>query len=455
MATLNSTNYQAAFSRRLAKEVLPVVYRDITLDQFADKKKMEKGAGVAWTATRFNRVALPQAPLSEGVQPTGNILQISQVTGVALQWGDKITLSDVAVTTTMYDLLQQAKRMLGISIKELRERNGFAILMGATQVNYVAQAGSRSALTAGNVLDTTTINRTYSNLRNEGAFPWNGSASDTNPRSGPETGPRTSEMGPMRAPHYAAICSPLVTNDLRQNSTLVLAWSYSDVTRLYNNEVGYFGGIHFTESNMVPHWTGVASVTGTGQTTGGALANATYALQVTATDTLNQFGESLVYQVQTGVTVGGSGAGSITLTAPSTAGYTYNVYISAAGSTTITNLALATATGVPTSGLYSGQAVQIAPGASVTVTAIGLFQIPPAAPTTGVTVYPTFVFGREYFAQTMLEDISYTFLGDADKSDPLNQLRVVGYKFFEGYLILNQQFGCRIESSVSNTGTFG
>src|SRR5215472_5362685 len=137
MATLNSTNYQAAFRRQLAKEVLPVVYRDITLDQFADKKKMEKGAGVTWTATRFNRVALAQAPLSEGVQPTGNILQISQVTGVALQWGDKITLSDVAVTTTMYDLLQQAKRMLGISIKELRERNGFAILMGRRRLTML------------------------------------------------------------------------------------------------------------------------------------------------------------------------------------------------------------------------------------------------------------------------------------------------------------------------------
>ena len=60
-----------------------------------------------------------------------------------------------------------------------------------------------------------------------------------------------------------------------QNSPLVLAWSYSDVTRLYNNEVGYFGGIHFTESNMVPHWTGVAAPTASGSNTGGALAAAT------------------------------------------------------------------------------------------------------------------------------------------------------------------------------------
>ena len=81
--------------------------------------------------------------------------------------------------------------------------------------------------------------------------------------------------------------------------------------------------------------------------------------------------------------------------------------------------------------------------------------MPPAAPATGVTVYPNFVFGNEYFACTVLEDVSWTTLFEADKSDPMNQLRVIGYKFFQGYLILNQQFGCRIESSVSNTGTFG
>ena len=81
--------------------------------------------------------------------------------------------------------------------------------------------------------------------------------------------------------------------------------------------------------------------------------------------------------------------------------------------------------------------------------------MPPAAPATGVTVFPTFTMGEQYYACLELEDVSYTFLGEADKSDPLNQLRVIGWKLFEGWVILNQQFGCRIESSASNTGSFG
>jgi hypothetical protein len=103
----------------------------------------------------------------------------------------------------------------------------------------------------------------------------------------------------------------------------------------------------------------------------------------------------------------------------------------------------------------AGNATQIAPGTTAIITGIGLYQVPPAAPATGVTVYPTFVFGSEYFACLKLDDVKWTSLFEADKSDPLNQLRVVGYKFMEGFVICNQQFGCRIETSVSNSGTFG
>src|SRR5580765_3466793 len=112
MATNTSVQYPPALRRQRAKGVLPIAQRYLVAYQHASKKKMEEGAGVTWTATRFNRVPLPFAPLSEGVPPIGEQLSISQVTGVALQWGDKITLTDVAVIVTMYDLIKQARRLL-------------------------------------------------------------------------------------------------------------------------------------------------------------------------------------------------------------------------------------------------------------------------------------------------------------------------------------------------------
>jgi N4-gp56 family major capsid protein len=451
MATNVSSQYQAALRRQLAKEVLPIAQRYLVAHQHAVKRRMEQRAGVTWTATRFNRLPLPFQPLSEGVPPIGEQLSISQVTGVALQWGDKVTLSDVAVIVTMYDLIKETRKLLAVQIAETHERNAMFCLMGSTQVNYVGQVGARASLVAGSVLDTVTLNRTYSDLQTLGA-PFIGGQMEPDITREIEHGARASERGPMNSDHYVAIVHPLVANDLRQNAAVQQAWSFSDVTRLYINEFGYWSGIHFTWSNMVPQFSGNAAPTGTNAV--GSLATATYVIQITGTDTLNLRGESYISQISAGVSVT---TGGISVTMPANTAYTYTVYISLAGASTPTYIATTSTTGAgsPTTGPLAGQATQINAGATIILTNFGSAQIPPGAPATGVTVFPTFVMGEQYYACLELDDVSYTFLGEADKSDPLNQLRVIGWKYMEGFVILNQQFGCRIESSASNTGTFG
>jgi hypothetical protein len=97
----------------------------------------------------------------------------------------------------------------------------------------------------------------------------------------------------------------------------------------------------------------------------------------------------------------------------------------------------------------------MAGGQTVIITGIGTAQTPPAPPATGLTVYPTYIFGRGAYGQVMLDDARFTYLKEADKSDPLNQLRVVGWKVFYGTLIQNQQFFMRIESLSAFSTTFG
>ncbi len=241
---------------------------------------------------------------------------------------------------------------------------------------------------------------------------------------------------------------PLVAQDFRENSTVVTAWSYSDLNRLYNYEAGEWGGIRFCLSNMVPTWTGVAAIQGTAGSAG-ALATNTYYIKVTASDTQNQF-ESQIYQVSNSISVTGPN-GSVAVILPTLAGYTFNVYIGTANTTL--NLGLS-ASG-PTTGPQQGQAVQLAGNQTVIVTGLGTAQTPPAPPATGLTVYPTYILGRGAYGQVMLDDIKISYLKDADKSDPLNQLRVVGWKCFYGTLIENQQFFMRIESLSAFSATFG
>jgi hypothetical protein len=250
-------------------------------------------------------------------------------------------------------------------------------------------------------------------------------------------------------PHFTCVLHDFPAADLRENQPIQYAWSHSDINRLYNNELGEWSGIRFCVSNMCPYWTGVAQINGTAGLTG-SLATGTYYVIVTASDTQNQY-ESSIYQVSAAISVTGPN-GSIQVALPVLSGYTFNIYVGTSNAPT--NLGLAPAAG-PNVGPLQGQAVQLAGGQTVTITGTGAFQVPPAAPATGVTVYPSYIFGRGAYGQVMLDDVKFTYLKDADKSDPINQLRIIGWKCYYGTLIQNTQFAMRIESTSAFNSTFG
>jgi hypothetical protein len=205
---------------------------------------------------------------------------------------------------------------------------------------------------------------------------------------------------------------------------------------------------------MVPYWVGLANNAGgatyTAVATGGGFGAGAYTVQITGSDPQNQY-EQQILQVSAPVTLVANGSLSVVL--PNTpANYTWSVYVSPAGGTQPVNLGLSTSG--PTTGPYAGQAVQLAAGATVVITNIGLPQVPPAAPATGVNVFPTYVFGEHFFAALELRNIEWIRLMNADKSDPFNQLRIIGWKGWDGAVILNQLFGAIIESSATGTGAW-
>lgn len=449
MAVNVSTQFTADVENYIAEKTLPIARRQLVVYQFGDPLELPKGRGTTYTATRFNRVPLPFTSLSEGVPPLGQNMTFVQVSATAVQWGDKITLTDVAELTIKHPLFQKAIELIGLQAGETLERNTFNNLMALTQVNFVNSRANRAALVAGDVLNTFELIRARATLDTVGAIRFN-SADPTDVKRDAGAGEPDASDNPRNMSHYVAVMHTLVEADFTQNNDVKLAWSYSDIHRLYNDEAGEWGGVRFCRSNLVPTFTAMAQINGTPAATGGTLAANTYYLIITASDTQNQY-ESQIAAVSTANVVGGAGTGSISVVLPAKAGFTYNAYI---GTTTSpVNLALSAAG--PTSGPLQGQAVQMSPGTTVTLTAVGAAQVPPSAPPTSlITVYPTFIFGKGAYGQVMLSDIQTTYLTGADKSDPLNQLRVVGWKIFYGTIILNQLFACMIESVSAFSATF-
>ncbi len=448
MATNVASSFSSDIEAYIAMETLPLVRRQLVVYQFGDPLTLPKGRGTSYTATRYNRIPLPFQPLTEGSPPPGEQMTIAQVTATAQQWGDRVVITDVAEITIKHPLFQKACEVTALQVSETLERNTFNTLNAGTQVNYVGAVGSRGALTSTSYLTGLEINRIAAQLMNIGAPRFMGDEM-TNTKLDADAGGARASDSPRTMPHYVAVIHPFVMGDLYKDSTIVTALSYSDINRLYNYELGEWRDIRFVMSNMIPTWTAKAQINPTAVVGGGTFAATNYYVVVTASDSQNQY-ESIIYLVSNLTAVAASG--SMTVALPSLPGYTFSIYVGTTSSPA--NLALSVSG--PTYGPFSGQAVQIPGNQTVTITGVGLAQTPPAAPAVAAgTVYPTYVLARGAYGQVMLDDVKFVYLKDADKSDPLNQLRVVGWKTFYGTLIENQQFFARIESVSSISPTFG
>lgn len=446
--SLGVTNAAPAFQSDveafIQEEVEPLARRQLVAYQFGKPLHLDINRGTTYTASRYQRLPLPYAPLQEGIAPPGEAMQLFQVSATAQQWGDCVIITDVANLTIKHPLFQQAIQLVSIQMPETFERNTMNTLVAANQVNFANNRANRAALTVTDVMTPHEANKIFGSLETYGAPRFNGDErEDMMIEAGAYRDPSRS---PAVMQHYVALIHPLPAQDMRENAQVNTAWSFSDINRLYNNELGAYGGVRYVESNMIPFWTGVAAVTGTASTTGGSLAtSSTYNIQVTGAPALTSV-EQKIYQVSGNISVTGP-TGSISVTLPTLPGFVFNVYIGTSASPTN----LATTTSGPTVGPLAGQATQLPSGATVVLTGIGVAQTPPAAPATGVTVFPTIFIANHSYGQVILENPEFHYLTGADKSDRLNQTRVVSWKAFYGSILLNQAFIARCEHSSAFT----
>src|SRR5262252_622379 len=201
MATNVASSFSADIEAYIADKTLPLARRQLVVYQFGDPLTLPKGRGVTYTATRYNRVSLPYAPLSEGVPPVDEVMTIAQVTATALQWGDKITITDVAELTIKHPLFKKAIELMGLQVAETLERNTFNNLQAFTQINYVNSRGSRGALVAGDVMNIRELDRAYAMMLTLGAPRYSGDEL-TDTKIAADSGGAKASSNPRAMPHY-------------------------------------------------------------------------------------------------------------------------------------------------------------------------------------------------------------------------------------------------------------
>lgn len=387
----------------IAAQTLKRIKRDVVVYGLGKKEKLPNRFSKTFQYTRFEKLNLPYAALTEGTTPDNSSMSISTVSCVMDQWGSYINLTDVAQITAKHPAMQAGIELLGEQASETIDRECIKLLMSNTSVVYGGSgATSRVTLDATDVMGTATAKVAIAALRNQGANGVSGRL-------------------------FLGLIDPSVEMDLLGDSTFQTAASYSNIVALHNGEAGTWMGVRWMVSNLLPTMSLLAAPVNASSATAGSLVAATaYDFKISSVDNATGFevGASAKIDLSTA-----GGQTSVVITMPATTGYTYNVYAGADG------------------GILYLSSSQNAPGAVVNVGSIPTSgNVAPAQPASGVVVHFAWILGKEAFAVPELMSLETTLTPDvASDSDPLKQRRKAGWKVMFKPVICNESFLKRIE----------
>lgn len=434
--------------KMLAATLIQRSYLKLVLGACCEKVQMKEGAGLVAHFVRYKRMQVPLTPLSDdGQDPANSTFSNDEVTVTLDEWGDKLTITNVAQLTTKHPVVQEAMRLLADNAARVMDREIGIVLLAGTNVQYSSGVPtSRGGLATTDIMTSAVIHKARATLVNAGAPPKGGPPGDAR---------QVTAQGSVNDSNlYLAVCGPEVLVDLMAISTSLGTWAsvamYANQKALYNAEVATFLGMRWVESNFLPRFrilgnttTAVASGAAFGTDTpivtavngGGTLLSATtYFYKVTRKDLNRGYEEDISIEHSTASAATGDNESFTFNFSSLTAGFVYNLYFGSA--TGDANLKLASS--------------NIAVGTTITVTAVpSSTTTPPASNSvTGpvTTVYPVFVFAEAAVNWVGFYGIR-TYISQ-DVSTPENTLRrrrTIGYSFFGKAMIRDQTRLLRIE----------
>lgn len=432
--------------KMLAAMLIQRSYLKLVLSACCDKIQMKEGAGLTAYFVRYKRMNVPLTALSDdGQDPANSTFTLDQVTVTLDEWGDVITITNVAQLTTKHPLLQEAVKLLADNAARVMDREVGIVLMAGTNVQYGdGSVASRTTLTTSLIMNDATIHKARVSLVDAGAPPKGGPAGDAR---------QVAAQGSVNGPNlYLGVAGPQVMADIMKSGTSLGTFAsvamYGNQKALYTAEVGTWLGVRWVESNFLPKFTilgntttavvsGAAFGTNTPVVTavdgGGTLTSgATYYYKVTRKDLTRGYEENISIEHTTAAAATGNNESFTFDFSGLTAGYVYNLYFGSA--TGDANLKLSTA--------------NIAVGTTVTVTAVpsSTTTPPPSNPTTVSAVYPVFIFAEQAVNWVGFYGIrTYVSQDISIPGNVLKRRRAVGYSFFGKAMIRDQTRLLRIE----------
>ena len=195
-------------------------------DQFAEKYPIPKGNGKTIEFRKFAALAKALTPLTEGVTPNGQNLDVSTLTAEIAQYGGYVTMSDLLELTAIDPIILRATRLIASQAGRTLDTVTRNAITGGTNVMY-APAGStavnaRTNVAANSLITLSLIRQARLQLRRQNAPRFDGA--------------------------YVAIIHPDVAMDVRELNGWIDVVKYGASERIYNGEIGMIEGVRFIEN---------------------------------------------------------------------------------------------------------------------------------------------------------------------------------------------------------------
>ncbi len=250
------TNLAADLQNYMTAETLKRAKYQTVLDQFGKREEIPAGNSKTIQFTQYQDLAIVVDPLTEGVAPAGSALQTSSITADMDQYGDFITVTDLADLTPKHRKMQEKYRILGTQAARSLDRAIYRVLVAGTAVRYAGAKASRAALTATDVITMADITKEVVRLRNSGSYEFTEVATRKEQTGEIETKPGDG--------NFVCVIDASVEQDLMKDDGFAKASALQNQGKrdneLYKGRIVTFGGVTFVRTNNLPTVAGTSGL---------------------------------------------------------------------------------------------------------------------------------------------------------------------------------------------------
>ena len=236
-----SAEMKTFYEKRLIDQAEPALVHD----QFGDPYPIPANGGKNIEFRKYDSLPKATTPLTEGVTPDGQTMNVPTVTAEVKQYGGWVPITDTLQLTAIDNNIVQATKIIASQAGRTLDTIVRDVLAGGTNVIYapkIGEGGAETAVTSRATLDATCqltsdlIARAATQLKAMNADPIGTS--------------------------FVGIIHPYVAYDLRRDPDWIDVHKYAQPDEIYNGEIGTLHGVRFVETSEAKIWKGTGCPAG-------------------------------------------------------------------------------------------------------------------------------------------------------------------------------------------------